>query len=76
MPPEELHGDFVVKKTVFTVKTSTGIPDQFAAGTDLVNQLHRALYDVEFLVRFETCLPEWGSNYFRLVKGGSPNWIR
>ena len=52
-PPEELHGYLLAcKEDGFhpARRRLRSILDQFGlAGTDLVNQLHRALYDAEFL---------------------------
>ena len=75
-PPEELHGYLLAcKEDGFhpARRRLRGILDQFGlAGTDLVNQLHRALYDAEFLSEIQKLeLTEMMAEIdFRLVEGG------
>ena len=75
-PPEELHGYLLAcredgfhpaRRRLRTILDGFGL-----AGTDLVNQLHRALYDAEFLSESEKLeLTETMAEVdFRLVEGG------
>ncbi|MCS5534717.1 MAG: hypothetical protein NZ802_02570, partial [Candidatus Poseidoniales archaeon] len=75
-PPEELHGYLLAcKEDGFhpARRRLRTILDQFGlAGTDLVNQLHRALYDAEFLSETQKLdITEMMAQIdFRLVEGG------
>ena len=75
-PPEELHGYLLAcKEDGFhhARRRLRSILDQFGlAGTDLVNQLHRALYDAEFLSESQKLeITEMMALIdFRLVEGG------
>ena len=75
-PPEELHGYLLAcredgfhpaRRRLRTILDMFGL-----AGTDLVNQLHRALYDAEFLAESQKLdLTETMAEIdFRLVEGG------
>ena len=75
-PPEELHGFLLAcREDGFhpARRRLRSILDQFGlAGTDMVNQLHRALYDAEFLTETQKLeLTEVMAQIdFRLVEGG------
>lgn len=75
-PPEELHGYLLAcREDGFhpARRRLRSILDQFGlAGTDLVNQLHRALYSAEFLSEPQklTLTEVMAEVDFRLVEGG------
>ena len=75
-PPEELHGYLLAcKEDGFhpARRRLRTILDQFGlAGTDLVNQLHRALYDADFLSETQKLeITELMAQIdFRLIEGG------